>query len=61
MYNIMISAGALGANAKIGALEIGMALLMTGAFIFVVLRNLSKAPLTPVNHPFLDESNHHEI
>jgi hypothetical protein len=58
---IMISAGALGANATIGALEIGMALLMTGVFIFVVLRNLSKAPLTPVNHPFLDESNHHEI
>ena len=58
---IMISAGALGANAKIGALEIGMALLMAGTFIFVVLRNLSKAPLTPVNHPFLDESNHHEI
>jgi hypothetical protein len=57
----MISAGALGANATIGALEIGMALLMTGVFIFVVLRNLSKAPLTPVNHPFLDESNHHEI
>ncbi|MFM8964231.1 MAG: hypothetical protein ACKOGD_10370, partial [Sphingomonadales bacterium] len=58
---IMVSAGALGANAKIGALEIGMALLMAGTFIFVVLRNLSKAPLTPVNHPFLDESNHHEI
>jgi hypothetical protein len=58
---IMISAGALGANARIGALEIGMALLMAGVFIFVVLRNLTKAPLTPVNHPFLDESNHHEI
>ena len=58
---IMISAGALGANATIGALEIGMALLMAGIFIYVVLRNLTKAPLTPVNHPFLDESNHHEI
>jgi hypothetical protein len=58
---IMISAGALGANATIGALEIGMALLMAGVFIFVVLRNLTKAPLTPVHHPFLDESNHHEI
>lgn len=58
---IMVSAGALGANAKIGALEIGMALLMAGVFIFVVLRNLTKAPLSPVNHPFLDESNHHEI
>jgi hypothetical protein len=58
---IMVSAGSMGQNATVGALEIGMALLMAGAFIFVVLRNLSKAPLTPVNHPFLDESNHHEI
>jgi len=58
---IMVSAGAMGQNANIGALEIGMALLMAGVFIFVILRNLSKAPLTPVNHPFLDESNHHEI
>ena len=58
---IMVSAGSLGANAKIGFLEVGMALLIAGSFIFVVLRNLTKAPLTPVNHPFLDESIHHEI
>ena len=58
---IMVSAGSLGANAKIGALEIGMALLVAGFFIRVILNNLTKAPLTPVNHPFLDESVHHEI
>ena len=58
---IMVSAGSLGANAKIGFLEIGMALLVAGFFIRIVLTNLTKAPLTPVNHPFLDESNHHEI
>ena len=58
---IMVSAGSLGANAKIGFLEIGMALLVAGLFIRVVLTNLTKAPLTPVNHPFLDESIHHEI
>ncbi|MEN9699834.1 MAG: hypothetical protein RLZZ301_1032 [Bacteroidota bacterium] len=58
---IMVSAGSLGQNAKIGALEIGMALAIMGGFIWVVLRNLTKAPLTPVNHPFLDESIHHEI
>jgi hypothetical protein len=58
---IMISAGSLGANATIGALEIGMALLLAGIFIWVVLKNLTKSPLTPVNHPFLDESVHHEI
>lgn len=58
---IMVSAGSLGANAKIGALEVGMAVLLAGVFIYVILNNLTKAPLTPVNHPFLDESIHHEI
>jgi hypothetical protein len=58
---IMVTGGSLGANAKIGFMEIGMALLLAGLFIRVVLTNLSKAPLTPVNHPFLDESVHHEI
>ena len=58
---IMVSAGSLGSNATIGFIEIGMALMVLGGFIFVVLRNLTKAPLTPVNHPFLDESIHHEI
>jgi len=58
---IMISAGTLGSNAHIGLLEIGMALLLAGAFIRIVLVNLTKAPLTPVNHPFLDESIHHDI
>jgi hypothetical protein len=58
---IMVSAGSLGANAKIGALEVGMAMIAAGIFISVILKNLTKAPLTPVNHPFLDESIHHEI
>jgi len=58
---IMVSAGSLGANARIGALEIGMAIMVLGIFIYVVLNNLTKAPLTPVNHPFLDESLHHDI
>lgn len=58
---VMISGGSLGPNAHIGSLEIGMLLLMTGVFIRIVLNNLTKAPLMPVNHPFLDESIHHEI
>lgn len=58
---IMVSAGSLGQSAKIGFLEIGMAVLVAGFFIRVILNNLTKAPLTPVNHPFLDESIHHEI
>jgi hypothetical protein len=58
---IMISGGSMGASASIGFVEIGMAAAFLGLFIRVVLTNLTKAPLTPVNHPFLDESIHHEI
>lgn len=58
---IMVSAGSMGARAQIGFMEIGMAVLMAGIFIRIILMNLTKAPLTPVNHPFLDESIHHEI
>lgn len=58
---IMVSAGSMGATAKLGFLEVGMAVLVLGIFIRVILNNLTKAPLTPVNHPFLDESIHHEI
>ena len=58
---IMVSAGSLGANAQLGLLELGMLMLMAGVFIFLLLRNLAKAPLMPANHPFLDESMHREF
>jgi hypothetical protein len=58
---LMVMGGSMGKHAYIGALEIGMALLFLGFFIRVILTNLTKAPLMPVNHPFLDESIHHEI
>jgi hypothetical protein len=58
---LMIMAGSMGPNAFIGFMEIGMMLLALGFFIRVILINLTKAPLTVKNHPFLDESIHHEI
>ena len=58
---IMFAGGSLGALTKIGFLEIGIGVLLAGAFIRIVLTNLTKAPLMPVNHPFLDESLHHDI
>lgn len=58
---IMMAGGSLGSYACIGFIEIGMMLLLAGLFIRIVLTNLTKMPLTPVNHPFLDESIHHEI
>ena len=38
-------------------MEIGMAVAFAGLFMRIILVNLTKAPLSPVNHPFLDESN----
>ena len=58
---VMVAAGSMGAGAKLGILELGIAVLFVGFFIRVILVNLTKSPLTPVNHPFLDESIHHEI
>jgi len=58
---LMVMGGSMGKQAYIGPLEIGMAVLFLGFFIRILLTNLTKAPLTPVNHPFLDESIHHEF
>jgi hypothetical protein len=42
----------------LGFLEIGMALGFLGLFTHLTLRKLSKAPVTPQHHPFLEESVH---
>lgn len=41
-----------------GFMEIGTALGFLGLFIMLTLRRLSKAPVTPQKHPFLEESVH---
>ena len=58
---LMIMPGSLGAHAEIGFMEIGMAIGFLGLFLFVVFRAFSKAPISVVKHPFLDESNHLHI
>lgn len=58
---VMVMAGSMGKNAYIGFMEIGLLLATLGLFVKVILTNLTKAPLTVKNHPFLDESIHHEI
>lgn len=60
--NMMVMPGALGHHFHgIGLLEVGMFLAFLGLFIHIVLKTLTKAPLTPVNHPYLEESVHHQI
>lgn len=59
---LMVMPGALGHHFHhIGLLEVGMFTLFVGAFMTVVLKALTQAPLTPVNHPYLEESVHHQI
>lgn len=58
---IMVMGGSMGPTASIGAMEIGMAVLFLGLFVRVVLVKLSQSPLVAKNHPFMDESLHHEI
>ena len=58
----MVLPGALGEHFQnVGALEIGLGLFFLGLFVMIVLRTLTKAPLTVVNSPYLEESVHHSI
>ncbi len=59
-YYQMIMPGAVGEEAGIGPIEIGMTLLYAGIFLFVIFRSLAKSPLTPKNDPFLKESLNYE-
>jgi len=60
--NMMVMPGSLGHDFHgIGLLEVGMFLTFLGLFTYTVLNALTKAPLTVVNHPYLEESVHHQI
>jgi hypothetical protein len=56
----MVMPGTLFDQWEIGLLEIGMFLMFLGIFVYTVLNAISKAPLLQKNHPFLEESKHHE-
>jgi hypothetical protein len=58
---IMPGSAALKHQAGLGFYEIGFFLLFGGIFAFTVGMQLAKANLSPVNHPYLEESLHHEI
>lgn len=60
-FYMMIMPGTLRENSGIGFLELGILMIYSGAFIFVVLTQLAKAPLYGKNHPMLQESIHHHI
>ena len=57
----MITPGVMQGGGGIGFLEIGLGLIFTAAFLYVVLTNLAKSPLIAKNHPMMEESMHHHI
>jgi hypothetical protein len=60
-YYMMIMPGTVAEHRGFGIIEIGTAIGFVGLFVFLVLNQLSKRSLVPVNHPFLEESLHHQI
>ncbi|GHE23769.1 quinol:cytochrome C oxidoreductase [Sphingobacterium griseoflavum] len=60
-YYIMIMPGTVESHRGFGFIEIGTAIGFVGLFTFLVMSKLSKHPLAPKNHPFMEESLHHQI
>ena len=59
-YN-MVTPGVMKHEGGLGFLEIGLALVFTAAFLYVVLNALSKLQLVAKHHPFMEESLNHHI
>ncbi|GGH05823.1 quinol:cytochrome C oxidoreductase [Sphingobacterium alkalisoli] len=60
-YYIMVMPGTVETHRGFGYIEVGTAIGFMGIFIFLVMSKLSRHPLAAKNHPFLDESLHHQI
>ena len=62
-YYQLVMPGALGDNPppQVGFAELGFMLLFGGLFLYSFKTALAKANLIPKNHPFLEESLHHEV
>ncbi len=60
-FYLMITPGTMKFEGGFGFIEIGFILVFISAFLFVVFRQMAKAPLYAKNHPMLEESLHHHI
>lgn len=56
---VMVMPGTVAGNWGIGPLELGLFIGFAGLFLFIVLRQLAKAPLMVQKHPLLHESIYH--
>ncbi|MDQ3072800.1 MAG: quinol:cytochrome C oxidoreductase [Bacteroidota bacterium] len=60
-WYLLVMPGTVAEHSGFGFYEIGFMLFYGGVFIFVMATALSKASLAPQNHPFFQESVHHEL
>ncbi|MHB1177647.1 MAG: quinol:cytochrome C oxidoreductase [Daejeonella sp.] len=60
-YYMMIMPGTVAEHRGFGIIEIGTATGFAGLFAFLTLNQLSKRSMVPTNHPFLEESLHHQL
>lgn len=58
---IMVTPGVYGTGMNPGMLEFGMFFLLSGVFVFWVMNALTKRGLVAVNHPYIEESAHHDV
>jgi hypothetical protein len=58
---LLVVPGTMFNHNHFGLFEIGLFLGFFGLFLHTVMNTLSKAPLVPLKHPFLEESEHHQI
>ncbi|MCT4582738.1 MAG: quinol:cytochrome C oxidoreductase [Flavobacteriales bacterium] len=58
---MMVMPGTLHDEWSFGLLDVGMFALFLGGFLFTVLKSMGNASLVQKNHPFLEESKHHEF
>lgn len=58
---LMVFPGVFGSGMQFGFLELGMFLFVAGLFVYWVFTALTKRGLVAINHPYLDESVHHDV
>lgn len=58
---LMVTPGIYGTGMNIGMLEIGTMVFLAGVFVYWVLTALTKRGLIAVNHPYIEESAHHDV
>lgn len=58
---LMVMPGVHGIGMNISMLDIGLLLTFGGIFVYWVLTALTKRGLIAVNHPYIEESAHHDV